>query len=152
MSRCDPRAAREPREDEGAREVSWRGIPLRSIRLYLEEVRRWLATPIVSESGTVVEVDPFSVVGGGKALLPRELQFLLWGRAPFPRPRKWRRLLKAHGEGIPLPPIVLYRTPGGLICRDGNHRLLLARLLGRRKIAAWIFPVQAGPPGKGGCS
>ncbi len=122
-------------------ESRWRGYPLRDIRAYIERVNHWQRMPLAPGGESLKEVDPFAIVGGGKALFPSDLQKLLWGKAPFPRPAKWNRLLEAHRKNILLPPIVVLDTPEGMICRDGNHRLLLARVLGRKKIIARVMKV-----------
>ena len=122
--------------DEG---IEWESVPLREIRAYLERVKFWMTVSCDPASERIEEVDPMAIVGGGKALLPRDLQERLWGEARYPRPSKWFRLLEARKKGIRVPPIVVFSTPEGMICRDGNHRLLLARLLGAPTIRARVF-------------
>jgi hypothetical protein len=52
--------------------------------------------------------------------------------------RRWERIALAHRRGEALPPVVLWRTPAGLLVVDGRHRVSVARALRLRDIDAWV--------------
>jgi hypothetical protein len=56
------------------------------------------------------------------------------------RPR-WERIAAAHRRGEAMPPIDVFKVGGFYFVRDGNHRVSVARALGRQTIDAYVTEV-----------
>ena len=65
------------------------------------------------------------------------------------RPR-WERIAEAHHRGQALPPIDVYKVGDLYFVQDGNHRVSVARALGRTDIDAYVTEVgtEVGPDPK----
>lgn len=50
---------------------------------------------------------------------------------------RWTNIAAARRRGIVLPPVELIKTAGGFFVRDGHHRILVAKMLGRATIKEW---------------
>ena len=65
------------------------------------------------------------------------------------RPR-WQRIAAAHRRGEPMPPIDVYKVGDLYFVKDGNHRVSVARAMGRPDIDAYVTEVgtEVGPDGE----
>lgn len=51
---------------------------------------------------------------------------------------RWLRVARAHGEGLAMPPIQLYKLGDAYYVRDGHHRVSVARVRGQGIIDAHV--------------
>ncbi len=80
-----------------------------------------------------VEID--TIVGSSGRYRDFDLTFLPRRRVGDDR---WVNIAQAHYEGIPLPPVLLYKLEDAYYVEDGNHRVSVARLLGHDAVQAQV--------------
>jgi hypothetical protein len=90
------------------------------------------AVPIDRIVGSVERVNDFD-----RAFLPRKRHSAA----------RWRRVARAHIDGISLPPVQLYEVGGSYFVQDGHHRISVALRFGQQFIDAEITAATTKEPG-----
>ena len=97
---------------------------------HIQSAKQWAAG--------IDEVEIDSIVGSSGRYRDFDLSFL-------PRRReyddRWVNIAQAHYDDRELPPVLLYKIGDAYYVEDGNHRVSVARVIGRESVKANVVEI-----------